>query len=199
LIRRTILSVPWEAWLLSIGLHGFIFGLFLWNSARMVELSPVDLQAVSDEAAASGNVLHTDEEEWRKPDTIQKMVPLAQAPPQPVPAAAPVLIPANNGSGSPAVYASASEVGQLPRFKTQVQALYPETAKRANIEGVVILQVDIDAAGEVKKVVVVQSLGYGCDEAAVAAVQQSSFSPAVTNGQPVPVRLEIPYRFKFDN
>jgi len=199
LIRGNFLSVPWEAWLLSFGLHGFIFGLLLWNSNRMIELSPVDLQAVSDETSATSNIPSTDEEEWRKPDTIQKMIPLAQAPPKPVPAAVTVPIPTNNEGGGSAVYESASEVGQLPRFKTQVQAAYPETAKRANIEGVVILQVDIDAGGEVKKVVVVQSLGYGCDEAAVAAVQQSSFFPAVTNGQPVPVRLEIPYRFKFDN
>jgi len=165
----------------------------------MVELSPVDLQAASDTASTSRAVPSTDEEEWRQPDTFLRMIPLAQAPPKPVPAAVTVPIPANNGGDGPVVYESASEVGQLPRFKTQVQALYPETAKRANIEGVVILQVDIDAAGEVKKVVVVQSLGYGCDEAAVAAVQQSSFFPAVTNGQPVPVHLEIPYRFKFDN
>jgi protein TonB len=86
----------------------------------------------------------------------------------------------------------------LPNFVTQVKAVYPEAAKRANIEGVVILQVDIDATGAVKMVRLIQGLGYGCDEAALSAAQQSVFSPAYAGDEPVPVRLRIPYRFKFD-
>ncbi len=79
-----------------------------------------------------------------------------------------------------------------------MKAVYPEAAKRANIEGVVILQVDIDATGAVKMVQLIQGLGYGCDEAALAAAQQSLFAPAYAGDEPVAVRLRIPYRFKFD-
>ena len=93
---------------------------------------------------------------------------------------------------------STAQVTQLPHFLYQVKADYPETAKRANIEGVVILQVDIDAAGGVKKVGLIQGLGYGCDEAALSAAQRSTFSPALAGGEPVPVRIRIPYRFKFE-
>ncbi len=91
-----------------------------------------------------------------------------------------------------------AQVSQLPHFIKQVKADYPEAAKHANIEGVVILQVDIDATGAVKKVELIQGLGYGCDESAIVAIQQSTFSPALAGGEAVPVRFRIPYRFKFD-
>jgi len=73
---------------------------------------------------------------------------------------------------------------------------YPEAAKRVNIEGVVILQVDIDATGAVKKVDLIQGLGYGCDEAAISAMKQSTFTPAFDKGGPVAVRVPLGYRFQ---
>jgi outer membrane biosynthesis protein TonB len=42
---------------------------------------------------------------------------------------------------------------------------------------------------------VIQGLGSGCDEAAVAAMRQSTFTPAYAGSEPVPVRIRIPYRF----
>jgi len=63
---------------------------------------------------------------------------------------------------------------------------------------VVILQVDIDATGGVKKVELVQGLGYGCDDSALSAAQKSTFSPAMAGTEPAPVRIRIPYRFKFE-
>jgi periplasmic protein TonB len=197
--QRTFLSVPGAPWLLSFGLHFFVFSLLLWNTReRILDLTAVDLTVIPEPAAVSPGVPAAIEQDWRIPDSFQKMIPLAQAPAKTAPA--PIVLPLSNGpSGGPTDFKPAAEVGQMPRFKTQIQADYPESAKRANIEGVVILQVDIDAAGEVKKVEVVQSLGYGCDEAAVAAVQRSSFFPADADGQPVPVRFRIPYRFKFED
>jgi protein TonB len=65
------------------------------------------------------------------------------------------------------------------------------------MEGVVILQVDIDATGAVKKVDLVQGLGYGCDEAAIDALWRTTFRPALSGDLPVPVHgLRIPYRFE---
>jgi protein TonB len=93
---------------------------------------------------------------------------------------------------------SVAEVSQLPHFKTQVKADYPEAAKHSGIEGIVMLQVDVDAAGNVMSVVVVQGLGFGCDEAAANAMKQSTFTPAYAGSEAVPVRIKIPYRFKIN-
>jgi protein TonB len=101
---------------------------------------------------------------------------------------------AGNGTGP---YRSIAEVSRMPRFINQVKPVFPDAAKRANIEGVVILQVDIDATGAVKMVQLIQGLGYGCDEAAVAAIHESTFSPAYAGDEPVPCRVTQSYRFKF--
>jgi protein TonB len=96
------------------------------------------------------------------------------------------------------MFRSTDEVSQLPRFKTKVTAVYPDAAMSAGIEGVVVLQVDIDAAGTVVNVAVIHGLGYGCDEAAAAAMKQDIFMPARAGSTPVPVRIRIPYRFRID-
>ncbi|MBC8229824.1 energy transducer TonB, partial [bacterium] len=46
---------------------------------------------------------------------------------------------------------------------------------------------------------VIQKLGYGCDEAAINALKASKFSPAKRDKTPVAVRIQIPYRFEFED
>jgi protein TonB len=90
--------------------------------------------------------------------------------------------------------------GSLPQALNLVKPDYPAEARRSGAEGLVILQVDIDATGAVKMVRLVQGLGHGCDEAAEAAVWKTLFRPAVSNGFPVPFQgLLFPYRFKLDD
>lgn len=179
---RTFLSVPMKPWSLSAGIHlSFFVGLLLLGRARTLDLSLIDLDMSSPQA----RTVRQEDEEWQKPMTHRKV--------SRVPVPKPLVEP-NVGAG----FRSIAQVSQLPHFQTEVKAQYPEAAKRANIEGVVILQVDIDATGAVKMVQLIQGLGYGCDEAALAAVQQSSFTPAYAGDEPVPVRIRIPYRFKFD-
>lgn len=86
-------------------------------------------------------------------------------------------------------------VSSLPSFKSKVEPEYPEEARRAGIEGLVILEVGIDQGGRVFDVTVIQAAGHGFDEAAVAAMKQSIFHPARRGSEPVAVRLRIPVRF----
>ncbi len=169
----------------------------------MVDLTEIDLEmAPAASSPSTAPPPPAPEDEWRKPEVLPRFVP-----PSPkkleiktspaVPSAAPATAPAS-GAGGTGSFRSIAQVSQLPQFIKQVKAVYPPAAKQANIEGVVILQVDIDASGAVKKVDLIQGLGYGCDESAIEAVQQSTFSPAYAGGEPVPVRVRIPYRFKFD-
>ena len=58
-----------------------------------------------------------------------------------------------------------------------------------------LLLFTITEAGSVKDVEVLQGLGYGLDEAAVAAAQEFRFSPAEVDGQPSPVRIQYRYSF----
>lgn len=138
------------------------------------------------------------EDLWQKP-MLRKTVkiPFIKPKPEPTPQSVSAQVSSVGGEGSSSIR-SVAEVSQLPQFKTQVKAVYPESAKNSSIEGVVILQVDIDANGGVMNVIVVQSLGWGCDEAAADAMRQSTFTPAYAGSEPVPVRIRIPYRFKIN-
>jgi TonB family protein len=74
---------------------------------------------------------------------------------------------------------------------------YPEIARRAGIQGRVILNLLINENGVVDTVKVLKSLGKsGCDEAAVNAAKSVRWKPAINNGVPVKVWVGIPVVFK---
>lgn len=92
---------------------------------------------------------------------------------------------------------SAAAVGlRLPAPYRRLQPAYPDTAARVGAEGVVDVQVEIDAAGEVSSVEVVRWAGYGLDEATVQTVRQLHFRPAMRDGSPVPLRVLLRYNFR---
>lgn len=62
--------------------------------------------------------------------------------------------------------------------------VYTQEARSLRIEGEVLLEVDLEASGNLKVLRVVQGLGHGLDDNAVRAAQQIRFKPALRNGQP---------------
>jgi protein TonB len=83
---------------------------------------------------------------------------------------------------------------QPPVVVKRVYPVYPEMARQAELEGVVLLKVAIDEFGQVKEVLVLQSVD-GLDEAALDAIYQWQFKPAEQRGVPVPVWFAVPIRF----
>ncbi len=92
-----------------------------------------------------------------------------------------------------------SDVTQRPRLINKVEPKYPESARRAQKEGVVMLEATIGVDGMARDIQVVESLGFGCDEAAAKALKASRFAPAKQGKTAVPMRIRIPYRFIFEN
>lgn len=73
---------------------------------------------------------------------------------------------------------------------------YPAAAAAAGIEGDVVLALKLSATGEVLVCSVVESLGYGCDEAAVQVVEaMPRWHPAHNYGQAVASRQLMTVRF----
>jgi TonB family protein len=62
---------------------------------------------------------------------------------------------------------------------------YTDDARKARIEGEVLVRVLFTAAGEVQVLDVVRGLGHGLDESALRAAKQIKFKPAQREGQPV--------------
>jgi protein TonB len=76
-----------------------------------------------------------------------------------------------------------------------VDPIYPELAKRARVESMVILEVNVDEEGNVANVRVVRGHPL-LDAAATEAVKQWKYSPTLLNGEPVPVIATVTVIFK---
>jgi protein TonB len=77
------------------------------------------------------------------------------------------------------------------------KVVYPDIAKKAGIEGEVIVAVQIDEKGNVISTRVMKSLGpNGCDDAAMRAVRAVRWNPAYQRDMPVKVWVTIPVEFK---
>jgi hypothetical protein len=72
--------------------------------------------------------------------------------------------------------------------------LTPE-ATLDHVKGTLQLQVDVDAAGEPRRIVVRQPLGYGLDAKTVEALGKFRFRPGMLNGAPVAVRMVVKQGF----
>jgi periplasmic protein TonB len=82
-----------------------------------------------------------------------------------------------------------------PRLLHEVKADYTDEGRRRGISGDVVLEIVIRADGTVGDVRVMQGLGAGLDQRAVAAVRQWRFAPARRKGVAVDVLVEVAVEF----
>jgi len=74
--------------------------------------------------------------------------------------------------------------------------LYPETARRARVEGLVVLEAIISVAGQIEDLRIVKSAGALLDSAAEEAVRGWKYRPATLNGRAVRVLLTVTVSFR---
>jgi TonB family protein len=82
-----------------------------------------------------------------------------------------------------------------PQIVYRVTPQYTENARRARLEGTVIVQAVIDETGRVLDVQVLKTLPMGLDVAAAQAVAQWRFTPATFNGRPLKVIYTLTVNF----
>jgi len=85
-------------------------------------------------------------------------------------------------------------IDQGPIAIRKVPPEYPDLGRGHRVEGLVRVQALVGADGRVEDTRMVQSIQL-LDEAAMAAVRQWEFKPALAKGKPVPVWTTIPVRF----
>ena len=75
--------------------------------------------------------------------------------------------------------------------------VYPDSAKVNAIEGTVFLRFTINKAGKLVNPRLLYDIGFGCGEEALRIVNEMpDWEPALLNGQPVPVDLDLPVKFE---
>jgi TonB family protein len=122
--------------------------------------------------------------------------PLPEAPAIAAPAApAAATMPPKAQTREPVRVGSGVQASKLIR---KVLPVYPELAKRAHVEGNVILQILIDEDGTVANVQVLQSHPL-LETAAIDAVKQWRYSTTLLNGIAIPVQTTVSVEFKLSD
>jgi protein TonB len=85
-----------------------------------------------------------------------------------------------------------------PQLQSHVKADYPEIARRAGLEGTVMVNVRVDRHGRVDRAEIIQSVHPILDRAAKTAALRCRFTPGTQRSIPVPVWVTIPYRFRLN-
>lgn len=99
------------------------------------------------------------------------------------------------GQGLTGVDPSGAEEIQSSQLAYRVDPVYPEEAKRAKIAGRVLLKVLIDEQGNVGAIEVLQGHPL-LTKAAIEAVRQWGYTPALVDGKPAPVIATVTVNFE---
>jgi len=84
---------------------------------------------------------------------------------------------------------------KTPTVIEAVQAQYTEEAAKAKVKGAVGLQFIVYYDGTVRVTKITKSLGYGLDESARTALEQTRFTPPTKNGHGIDVLMDAEVMF----
>jgi protein TonB len=73
---------------------------------------------------------------------------------------------------------------------------FSEEARKAKVAGNVLVYLQVDTTGHPTHVRVLRGIGLGLDEKAMEAVRQYKFKPAMENGKPVVVEMNVEVNFQ---
>jgi TonB family protein len=77
-----------------------------------------------------------------------------------------------------------------------VEPEFTEVARKARYQGIVLVSIIVDTQGMPRNPKVVRALGMGLDEKAIEAVKKYRFKPAMKDGMPVPVMINVEINFR---
>jgi Gram-negative bacterial TonB protein C-terminal len=87
-------------------------------------------------------------------------------------------------------------VDQKAHLLTSFEPDSNDFAQNAGVAGMALYHTVIGADGLPGEIAVGRPIGFGLDESAVAAIRKAKFSPAIKDGKPVPVMLDLVVQFR---
>ena len=89
-----------------------------------------------------------------------------------------------------------SEVDKKARLTSTFEPQSNEYAQDHGVAGICLYHVVIGADGKPGEIAVARPIGFGLDENAVDSIRKATFEPAIKNGNPVPVMLDLVVEFR---
>lgn len=184
---------------------GLLLFVLVWLSARknndFYRADPseagtptVDMAPLPEPLPAGAGASHMPDAKQVPVEERPQLVEEAIPPPPPMTPQAVEQLPQTEPNAARAI-ASGNEPRPMPDQSPAPQ--YPTEALRRGESGTVVVQVQVDAAGNPADARITQRSGSRLlDRAALDAVRRWRFQPAMVEGQPVPGTLEIPFDFK---
>jgi TonB family protein len=160
------------------------------------QIAYADVDAIDVSSAGTRQVeVHTDTTvtDTASPSaTATSPVPTETATPAPVEPAPQVHVATDNGG----VYSAVPPGGTQPEETDRVVPRYPMLARRAGIQGPVVVRGIVRRDGTIDNVEVIKDLPYGLGDAAKDAVSDWHFRPATYRGEPIDVYYTVTVNFR---
>ena len=121
--------------------------------------------------------------------------PKPEPPPPPKPVPQLVVAPPPQAPQAPQEYLPVAE----PKYAARAEPVYPTEARRRHQQGVVRLELFISELGALDKIEIVKSSGFPLlDAAAIKAMKQSQFDPAMSGAIKIRSRAEATVTFRLE-
>jgi len=98
--------------------------------------------------------------------------------------------------GPPGITSGSGRRITPPQLIYKVEPEFSEEARKAKFSGMVLLAIEVDAAGHPRAFRVIQSPGLGLEEKAIDAVKQWRFRPGYQDGKPVVTGATVEVNFR---
>jgi TonB family protein len=86
---------------------------------------------------------------------------------------------------------------KAPKLVYRIEPEYTDSARDANINGTVVLGLEVSKAGKAENIRIIRSLEDSLDQSAIRALQKWRFEPATkSDGTPVRVKSVIEFHFR---
>jgi len=159
------------------------------------QIAYADVDAIDVSSAGTKQVeVHTDTTTTDTAATTSAAPPPVPTETQPPPAeAAPQVKVATDNGG---VYSAVPAGGTQPEETDRVVPRYPMMARRAGIEGPVVVRGIVRRDGTIDNVEVIKDLPFGLGDAAKDAVSDWHFRPATYRGEPIDVYYTVTVNFR---
>ena len=89
-----------------------------------------------------------------------------------------------------------SAVDQKAHIVSAIEPPSNEFAQNAGVVGMALYHTVIGADGKPQEIVVARPIGFGLDENAADSIRKAQFEPALKDGKPVPVMLDVVVQFR---